>query len=84
MANSGVIPKLMTRDQRSALRDQGAFAIKTLKKLQRMCGRDMPSNRVMVNDIWRTLNFAVFDLNLAKARRQLNAHKKKRKPPLCY
>ena len=68
----------MTRDQRSALRDQGAFAIKTLKKLQRACmsGAD-------ANDLWRTINFAVFDLKLAKARRdqaKRNARKKAMDP----
>jgi hypothetical protein len=71
----------MTRDQRSALRDQGAFAIKTLKKLQRMCVKGSP---VTVNELWLDINFAVSDLNLAKARRDhLNARKKKRKSTLC-
>ena len=75
------IPKTMTADQRSALRDQGVFAIKKLKVLQRMCTKD----GVTVNDLWVVLNFAVFDLNLAKARRdQLNAYKKKRRQPLCF
>ncbi len=70
---------MMTRDQRSALRDQGAFAIKTLKKLQRAC-----TSGADANDLWRTINFAVFDLKLAKARRdQIIARKKKRKLPLC-
>jgi hypothetical protein len=77
---TSTIPKLMTRDQRSALRNQGAFAIKKLKKLQRLCATG--SSRT---DLWLAINFAVYDLNLAKARRDhLNARKKKRKPPLCY
>lgn len=70
------IPKIMTRDQRSALRDQGAFAIRKLKLLQREC-----ATGATANDLWRTVNFAVFDLNLAKARRgQLD---KRRKPRSC-
>lgn len=55
----------MTRDQRAALRDPAAFALRKLKQIQKQCGAGKT-----VNDIWLVANFAVYDLNLANARRK--------------
>lgn len=65
---------MMTADQRAAARDPAAFALRKLRQVQRLCGAGK-----RINDVWLVVNFAVYDLNLANARRA--KRKPKRKSP---